>query len=245
MTFLFIALVVILGLLIVKVVLGKNRIQQKKRFNRRPVVGLFHPYCSAGGGEERVLWRAVRSIQIEYPGFQIVVYTGDRVSSETMLQTSKQKFNGEIREGNLEFITLRSRQLVEATNYPHFTLIGQSLGSMVLGMEAICKLVPDIFIDTMGYSFTFPIFRYLGGCKIACYVHYPTISTDMLSKVASGTTAFNNSSFISKSSILTQLNPSTITSLLGCTASWEDGPMSSWSIPAGRRSTSIQFGKIL
>ena len=57
----------------------------------------------------------------------------------------------------------------------------------------------------MGYSFTFPIFRYLGGCKIACYVHYPTISTDMLSKVASGTAAFNNSSFISKSQILTLL----------------------------------------
>ncbi len=191
------------------------------------MVGLFHPYCNAGGGGERVLWCAVRSIQIRYPDFNIVIYTGDRVASETMLQNAKQKFNVEIREGNLQFITLKCRNWVEATNYPYFTLIGQSLGSMVLGMEAIWKLVPgnyninlskkfplfnvilivltDIFIDTMGYSFTFPIFRYLGGCKIACYVHYPTISTDMLSKVASGTAAFNNSSFISKSQILTLL----------------------------------------
>ena len=91
---------VIPGLPIVKVVLGKNRIQQKKRFNGKPVVGLLHPYCNAGGRGERVLWCAVRSIQIQYPGYHIVVYTGDMVPSETMLLTAKQKFNVEIREGN-------------------------------------------------------------------------------------------------------------------------------------------------
>lgn len=63
--------------------------------------------------------------------------------------------------------------------------------------------VTDIYIDTMGYSFTFPIFRYFGGCKIACYVHYPTISTDMLGRVTNRVAAFNNNSFISNSSILT------------------------------------------
>jgi alpha-1,2-mannosyltransferase len=30
----------------------------------RPIiVGLFHPYCNAGGGGERVLWVAVRALQ--------------------------------------------------------------------------------------------------------------------------------------------------------------------------------------
>lgn len=106
------------------------------------MVGLFHPYCNAGGGGERVLWCAVRSIQIQYPDFNIVIYTGDRVSPETMLQNAKQKFNVDIWDGNLQFVTLKCRNWVEATNYPYFTLIGQSLGSMVLGMEAILKLVP-------------------------------------------------------------------------------------------------------
>jgi hypothetical protein len=32
----------------------------------------------------------------------------------------------------------------------------------------------------MGYAFTFPVFKILGNCRVACYVHYPTISTGAL-----------------------------------------------------------------
>ena len=39
----------------------------------------------------------------------------------------------------------------------------------------------QVYIDTMGYAFTAPLFRALGGARTAAYVHYPTISTDMLS----------------------------------------------------------------
>ena len=30
------------------------------------VVGFFHPYCNAGGGGERVLWIAIRALQLRY-----------------------------------------------------------------------------------------------------------------------------------------------------------------------------------
>lgn len=53
----------------------------------------------------------------------------------------------------------------------------------VAGWEALTAFVPDLYVDSMGYAFTLPIFRYLGGCKVASYVHYPTVSTDMLSVV--------------------------------------------------------------
>lgn len=43
----------------------------------------------------------------------------------------------------------------------------------------------QVFVDTTGYAFSFPVARYLGGCSVGCYVHYPTISTDMLAAVAS------------------------------------------------------------
>lgn len=56
----------------------------------------------------------------------------------------------------------------------------------------------------MGYSFTFPLFHLLGGCTVACYVHYPTISTDMLGQVTRRAAAFNNNSFISNSLFLSQ-----------------------------------------
>ena len=53
----------------------------------------------------------------------------------------------------------------------------------VAGWEALTSLVPDVYVDSMGYAFTMPLFRYLGGCMVASYVHYPTVSTDMLSVV--------------------------------------------------------------
>ena len=77
---------------------------------------------------------------------------------------------------------------------------------------------PEVFVDTMGYAFTLPLFRLIGGCRTGAYVHYPTIrwacsapfsipssSTDMLSVVASGTAAFNNAGRVARSPMLRQL----------------------------------------
>ena len=91
---------------------------------------------------------------------------------------------------------------MEARLYPCFTLLGQSLGSMVLGWEALIKHIPDIYIDSMGYAFTLPLFRYLGGCKVVSYVHYPTISTDMLERVSQRTGTYNNAQFVASSRLL-------------------------------------------
>jgi alpha-1,2-mannosyltransferase len=59
----------------------------------------------------------------------------------------------------------------------------QSLGSIILAYEAISSFVPDIFIDTMGYAFTLPFVNSVLEIPTAAYVHYPTISTDMLSRL--------------------------------------------------------------
>lgn len=76
---------------------------------------------------------------------------------------------------------LSTRHLVLPSTWPHFTLLGQSLGSMVLAWDAFGQLVPDIFIDTMGYAFALGLSKFLfPNVPTAAYVHYPTISTDML-----------------------------------------------------------------
>lgn len=55
----------------------------------RPLVlGLFHPFCNAGGGGERVLWTAVEYMQRTYGDAVVcVIYTGDwpGVSKQTIL----------------------------------------------------------------------------------------------------------------------------------------------------------------
>ena len=137
-----------------------------------------------------------------YPDLRCVVYTGDTdATGQEILQRARERFNITLPrtgKGAVDFVYLRHRQWVEATPYPFLTLLGQSLGSMVLGMEAIFSYVPDVYIDTMGYAFTIPLFKYLGGCKVGCYVHYPTISTDMLDRVSARTSSYNNASFISR-----------------------------------------------
>ena len=112
-----------------------------------------------------------------------VVYTGDQgVTGEQIIEGARQRFNIRLPRP-VNFVFLKSRALVEASSYPHFTLLGQSVGSLFLGWEALTSRVPDVYIDSMGYAFTLPVFRYLGGCRVGSYVHYPTVSTDMLSVV--------------------------------------------------------------
>lgn len=55
--------------------------------------------------------------------------------------------------------------------------------------------------DTMGYAFTFPVVRILSGghVPVGAYVHYPTISTDMLARVKERKESYANNAAISSS----------------------------------------------
>ncbi|KAM9321470.1 GDP-Man:Man(3)GlcNAc(2)-PP-Dol alpha-1,2-mannosyltransferase [Gastrophryne carolinensis] len=183
----------------------KASVRLSKTGTPQKVVAFFHPYCNAGGGGERVLWCGLRALQKRYKDAVYVVYTGDKdVSGEEILHGAAGRFNIKL-SFPVEFIFLEKRHLVEDRLYPHFTLLGQSLGSIALGWEALTKCVPDIYIDSMGYAFTLPLFKYLGGCQVGCYVHYPTISTDMLSVVRDQRSRFNNSAVISRNPVLSRL----------------------------------------
>ncbi|EGT60181.1 hypothetical protein CAEBREN_19733 [Caenorhabditis brenneri] len=168
-------------------------------------VGFFHPYCNAGGGGERVLWAAIRIMQKKFPEFTYYVYSGDTdATKEQILLKARQRFGIELDPTNIEFVYLKWRTLVEARHYPRLTMIFQALGGLVLALEAWYRLVPDLFIDSMGYPLALPAFR-LAGSRVITYVHYPTISVDMLSLVESRQESFNNSSTIAQSNILSWL----------------------------------------
>ena len=108
-----------------------------------------------------------------------------------------------IDEDNTSFVYLKWRHWVEPEIYPYCTMLGQSIGSILLGLEALWKYPPDVYIDTMGYAFTLPVFRFLGKCKVGCYVHYPTISTDMLRRIQCRVYAHNNRSYVVRNPFLT------------------------------------------
>ncbi|KAJ3564725.1 hypothetical protein NPX13_g7746 [Xylaria arbuscula] len=146
------------------------------------IVGFFHPFCNAGGGGERVLWAAIRATQQRWPKAKIVVYTGDHdVTKDKILSRVKNTFSIDLHPPTIHFLYLSTRHWVLASTWPHATLLGQSLGSLIMGWDAFSLLVPDIFVDTMGYAFTLGLSKLLfPDIPTAAYVHYPTISTDML-----------------------------------------------------------------
>ncbi|SCV73700.1 BQ2448_6130 [Microbotryum intermedium] len=189
------------------------------------IVGFFHPYCNAGGGGERVLWTAVAFLQKEEPDLICVVYTGDltadhedaqptgagneskpeRVTKDSMISKVKDRFGIALDPKTLIFVRLGSRRLVEDSTWPRFTLLGQSLGSIILAWQGLGTggLIPDIWIDTMGYAFTYPLIRHLGQIPVGSYTHYPTISADMLRRVSERKQGHTNTSLVASSAILT------------------------------------------
>jgi alpha-1,2-mannosyltransferase len=144
--------------------------------------GYFHPYCNAGGGGERVLWQAVEDT-LNTTQSTVVVYTGDPEPDSLILSNVSKRFDIKLDPKRVSFVRLSTRWLVDPATWPVLTLLGQAVGSIILVIESLWKFEPDIWIDTMGYPFTyFIVYRWLGA-PIVAYVHFPVISQDMLNKL--------------------------------------------------------------
>lgn len=102
-------------------------------------------------------------------------------------------------EAPIEFVFLKLRFLVSAALWPRLTLLGQSVGSMILAAEALFYSPPHVFFDTTGYAFTYVIAKLWFGCTVVSYTHYPQISSDMLQRVQERRPSFNNDARISQS----------------------------------------------
>lgn len=82
---------------------------------------------------------------------------------------------------------IRTMQLAQAAFQEHATLYNtwsnqqqQQQQSKAASEEHRVPPLPDWWIDTTGCAFTFWVAKFGYGCRILPYVHYPTISTDML-----------------------------------------------------------------
>ena len=93
----------------------------------------------------------------------------------------QKSFNIQLHSPTIIFLYLSTRHFILGSTYSHFTLLGQSLGSIRVALDAFSLLVPDIFVDTMGYAFAQAFSKLVfPDMPTGAYVHYPTISTDML-----------------------------------------------------------------
>jgi len=195
------AALVLAGLLLLPVTFRVARWLNRR--SRGVVVGVFHPYAMAMGGGERVLWCGLAHLLKERRDVTVFLYTGDH---DVDLGRVRSRFGAgscpdDAHAQRIHVCKLYTRRLVEADLYPRFTLLGQSLGSVVLGLEAVFRWPPPaVWWDSMGYAFTYPAVRLLAGCSVACYVHFPTISADMLRAVQENRPSYNNDARVARSS---------------------------------------------
>ena len=201
-------------------------------------LGFFHPFCSGGGGGERVLWKMIESIVLlqdkgtignkklknrEPLEIHIVVYTVDKEETDSNKYAANVLKNVQERFGiaNIQHHQLQQQQrfhlhFVHLNPYKHLldpaprlSMIVESIGTMRLAMAALQSHLkttpaaiplPDYWVDTTGCAFTFWVAKVLFNCRVAAYVHYPTISTDMLHMVwQRRRTAYNHNAAIATS----------------------------------------------
>ncbi|CEH13774.1 glycosyltransferase family 4 protein [Ceraceosorus bombacis] len=208
--------------------LERAGITDREERNKKTIVGFFHPYCNAGGGGERVLFQALLHHLETHQDHVLVIYTGD-VGIESSLRHLNRPWNGmgtatpaEIlerctarfgiplsthpRRHHIQFLPLKSRAMVGDSYWKRLTLLGQSYGSVRMAIEAIGEVLPDVWIDTMGYAFSYPTVRaFSSKVRIGAYTHYPTISTDMVSRVALRKATHTNPAGIASSALKSRL----------------------------------------
>jgi alpha-1,2-mannosyltransferase len=184
-------------------------------FTRRKlkVVAFFHPYAAGRGGGERVLWAAISGILNRIgktEDVKIVIYSID-LDRETILAQRSVTFGLKPHEfdSRIEFRKIYFSTLLEPRFWRFATILGQSVGSAFV---LLCSLLltslaewPTIFIDSTGFPFTLPVAKLLTGARTCAYIHYPTMSNNMVSKVSGGTADFNNSTIFVSNALLQTL----------------------------------------
>lgn len=197
-----------LVLLAIRLIFSLSRIYAKKRLKctNRIVLGFFHPHCDAGGGGERVLWvmiAALLSCEETASRIKIVIYSGEQLKSEEeILDNVSKKFYVHIPahcRSQITFCKIKSRRYLDGSLYPFLTLLFQAVASVLVNIECLIRLCPDVYIDTTGVPYAYPLAKAIAGCKVMAYIHYPVISADMLSKVRDQRPSFNNVSRIAES----------------------------------------------
>lgn len=202
------SLIYLSSLILLVIVILYISSQLLKHRRRKHSIGIFHLHCSSGGGGEGVLWHLINKIVNCYPTFSVNIYTSNNlIDKDKILMGVNKRFNIDLSSSKhrLHLIPLRSSILVSPEIYPFLTLLFQNLGSILVSLEAAFYLIPWVYFETIGFSFTIPIFK-LHQCKTIAYVHYPTISTDMIEKVEINVhPSYNNRGVFVRSSLMRQL----------------------------------------
>ena len=173
----------------------------------KKVVAFFHPFAAGRGGGERVLWAAIDGMSDREDVGRIIIYSICDKKAEILEARNKAfGFRSKPWDSKIELKKVNFTVLLDPKFWPLATIVGQSLGSVVILLNALLTSPlsdwPDVYIDTTGCPFTLPVAKTLTRARTHAYIHYPTMSNDMLAKVSARKTDFNNSSIFTRNFLL-------------------------------------------
>jgi alpha-1,2-mannosyltransferase len=163
------------------------------------LIGFFHPYCNQGGGGERVLWSIIKSLHITDPTLRFAIYTGDIEPGEQITFKALTMFGIDLAGIDISLVRLKRVRLIDPSRYPYLTMLLQFCGSFLLTCEAVLAQPVNVIFDTHGHPFGYWFVRGVCGISVVSYVHYPAISTDMVSRVRALRPSYNNGTRIANS----------------------------------------------
>lgn len=193
------------------VLLLRMRVSRRRAARRRAPaskglrVAFLHPECLNGGGGERVLWIALLAVRAALPDAEIALcapWPLGQAPAESV-RAARDRVSAQFHIDVPHFTPVRVAwsALSDAAQYPRFTLLLQAAGAVALGLEAYMACEADVFVDTANQAFSLVPAKLLGAVTMT-YIHYPTISSDMLEVVRGGKAQFNNSGAIARSPVL-------------------------------------------
>ena len=75
--------------------------------------------------------------------------------SRYMRDRARSKFGVDL-PSRLKVVEVKTTRVLDPSLYPRFTLLLQSLSSVIVGAEALAKLTPQVYVDTCGVPFVEP-----------------------------------------------------------------------------------------
>lgn len=111
----------------------------------------------------------------------IILYTCSIKSKLDIINLVKNIFDIKINQNQLYLIKLYKCKYGTSEYYNRFTLLLQTLGSILPIIESL-QLEPDIIIETQGFCALGLIYKLIYNTKIVTYIHYPIISKEMINK---------------------------------------------------------------
>lgn len=181
--------------------------RRAQRDDAAPSIGFLHPHPLSGGGGERVLWVAVQAVSAAFPRSSVFVY-GDFGGAllPGVIATVRNQFGLDLEPARFAPVDVGADTagLVDPVHYPRLTLVRQAWGAAQFGLRAYCQRPSAVVLETGNFVFAAIGPRILGA-RTAAYVHYPTISSDMLTRVRERAVDVNNDAAVARSRALSAL----------------------------------------